>query len=175
MELCVGGGTTATINSNKQNQLRIESGSEQVTVEHSEAVGMVEGLNNRISALQADQADKVRDCVRPYISEIMIALLHPQNRVADPRAAQYVPPTAAVSLLSAGLKTNFMNEDTDFGVVPTIGLNPYVNQYTPSYINGGVTITTGELDGAMRSGVRFALIDVLSGQHHGLPGALAPA
>ncbi len=55
--------------------------------------------------------------------------------------------------------------------MPTIGLNPNVNNYTPNYINGGTVITTGELVHAAKSGLPFYLIDVLKAPHTSLPGA----
>jgi uncharacterized protein len=171
LTLCVGGGSTVTIHSNDQNQLQIKTGSDGVTLERHEAQGLVDGLTNSMSAVQADQANRVRACVQPWIGKIMDSLLHPENAVSEPRAQAYVLPASATSLLSPAYRTNYVSEASDFGKIPTIGLNPNVNDYTPNYINGGSVITTGELERAMASGTRFALIDVLTEQHGMLPGA----
>jgi uncharacterized protein YecT (DUF1311 family)/rhodanese-related sulfurtransferase len=171
MTLCVGGGSTVTVHYTEQNQLEVTSGSGGLTLERHEAQGLIDGLNNSITALQADQANRVRDCIKPYLGEIVHFMLYPANPVSEPEARSYVPPPSAPSLLSAAHRTNFMEEAVDFGRVPTIGLNRNVNDYTPAYINGGSIISTGELEHAMGAGMRFALIDVLEAQHTPLPGA----
>ena len=54
----------------------------------------------------------------------------------------------------------------------TVGLNPNVSDYTPTYINRDAVITTGELRHAIDSGVKFAMIDVLTMPHASVPGAI---
>jgi rhodanese-related sulfurtransferase len=171
LTLCVGGGSSATIHSNEQNQFRIETGSGGVTLERHEAQGLVDGLNSKITAVEADQANRVRDCIQPYRSTIMGILLHPATAVPEPPAQLHIPPATSVSLLATAYRTNFADESTNFGRIPTIGLNPNVNDYTPNYINRGAVITTGELRHAMNSGVKFALIDVLTVPHRSIPAA----
>ena len=171
MTLCVAGGTEATIHSNAQNQLKIEAGGQEVTLERHEAQGLVAGLNNSMTAIEAQQANVVRACTEPYKGRIMELLLNPENKVPEAPSPTRAPPAGAPSLLSPAYRTNYMDEATDFGSIPTIGLNPNVNDFTPSYINGGAVITTGELRYAMQTGAPFALIDVLQAQHTPIPGA----
>jgi rhodanese-related sulfurtransferase len=171
-KLCVGSGSDVKVNANNQNQLQIDSGNGNVTLERHETQGLIDGLNSQMTNVEADQANRVRDCVKPYIGEIMHTMLYPQNAVPEPQRAQtYTPPPSAPSLLNAAYRTNLASEAVNFGVVPTIGLNRFVNESTPSYINGGAVITTGELEHAMSSGIPFALIDVLLSPHQPLPRA----
>jgi hypothetical protein len=142
IELCIGGGSSATLHSDKQDQLRIDSGSNSAVIDRHEASGLVEGIHSKISTLEADQANRVRDCVRPYIGDIMaLELPRPANHPPLDPPARFAPTPTAVSLLSSNHRTNIMDEATDFGVIPTKGLNLNVANYTPSYINGGAVIT----------------------------------
>ncbi len=136
-KLCVGSGSDVKVNANNQNQLQIDSGNGDVTLERHETQGLIDGLNSQMTNVEADQANRVRDCVKPYIGEIMHTMLYPQNAVPEPQRAQtYTPPPSAPSLLNAAYRTNLASEAVNFGVVPTIGLNRFVNESTPSYING---------------------------------------
>ena len=143
----------------------------QVTLERHEAQGLVAGLNNGVTSVEADEANRIRDCLLPYRDRIMETLLEPANAVPDLPSTTYIPPPDWPSLLAPPYRTDYANEADNFGVVPTIGLNPNVNNYTPDYINGGAVITTGELEHAMQTRMQFYLVDVLEGSHTPLPGA----
>jgi uncharacterized protein YecT (DUF1311 family) len=171
MTLCVAGGSEATIRSNPLNELQIQTGSGQVTLERHEAQGLIAGLNNGVTSIEADEANRIRDCLLPYRDRIMETLLKPANAVPDLPSTTYIPPPDWPSLLAPPYRTDYASEADNFGVVPTIGLNPNVNNYTPNYINGGLVITTGELEHAMQTRMQFYLVDVLEGSHTPLPGA----
>ncbi|MBV9537817.1 MAG: hypothetical protein JOY70_02665, partial [Acidisphaera sp.] len=171
--LCVGGGSDATVTANAANQLQIGTGAGGVTLDRHEAQGLVGGLNEKMTAVEADQANRVRDCMQPYRERIVAMLLHPEIKAEAPPEPPPPTPPRSISLLAPTFRTNFAQEADDFGRIPTIGLNPNVNDWTPTYINGGNVITTGELQHAMASGARFAMVDVLEYRHLMIPGAVS--
>jgi hypothetical protein len=80
--LCVGGGGTVSVsasgNADDSFSLRKSDTAgrvREVTINKSEAKGLVAGLNNAISSVAADQADKVRECIKPYRDRIMNMVL----------------------------------------------------------------------------------------------------
>ncbi len=116
MTLCVAGGREARIQSNEQNHLQIDADGRRLTLERDEAQGLVSGLNNSMTAIEANEADRIRDCLQPYRGQIVAMLLHPKTAVLEPRSTPYVPPQNSPSLLAPAFGTNFANEATDYGV-----------------------------------------------------------
>jgi hypothetical protein len=79
--LCVGGGRTeATSGTSTDAELSLRSVDKTgnvniVTMNKSSAMGLVNGLNNALSQLAADQADKVRACLQPVRDRLLDAML----------------------------------------------------------------------------------------------------
>lgn len=110
--LCVAGGsvTTSRATSNPSGgQFRLESDKGNFTIESQQAWGLVQGIGSALNNLNADQANRARECMRPYISQILAIIIGtPPNNVPSivtPPQAQpsVVPP--AVAPLSRNLRT----------------------------------------------------------------------
>jgi hypothetical protein len=74
MRLCVGGGKVFGIHT-ESNRFSLESNKGSFTVEEREAEGLVDGINDALNALSADQANRVRECTHPYIDQILALIL----------------------------------------------------------------------------------------------------
>lgn len=78
--LCVGGGSiTITKSTTSEDQFRIGGSGRSMLVEKREVSGLIDGINNAISNLGAGQADKVRECMKPYIGRLMNLALGDQD------------------------------------------------------------------------------------------------
>jgi hypothetical protein len=72
--LCLGGGSVTVSRSQSTpsgGDFRLESDRGNFTVESREAIGLVDGIGNAINSLSADQANRARECMRPYISQVL--------------------------------------------------------------------------------------------------------
>jgi len=80
--LCVSGGTVTHVDYSK-NQFSMESTKGSVSVAKSEAQGLVDGIGTKLNSLAAEQADKARECMRPYLEQVLAMLtgkdFHPQS------------------------------------------------------------------------------------------------
>src|ERR1043166_5593742 len=68
--LCVAGGQVTKSQADSSpagGTLRFESNKGNFITESYQAVGLIEGINSKLTALQADQADKARECMMPHI------------------------------------------------------------------------------------------------------------
>jgi hypothetical protein len=87
VRLCLGGGRTQASNAggagNGDFSLRSLDVKGNITgefkVSQSSAEGLVNGIDNALSQVAADQADKVRDCLKPARDRILDALLPKPN------------------------------------------------------------------------------------------------
>ena len=100
--LCVGGGGTVSVsasgNADDSFSLRKSDTAgrvREVTIDKSEAKGLVAGLNNAISSVAADQADKVRECIKPYRDRIMNMVL--TTRGVSPATSKAPPAELDIS------------------------------------------------------------------------------
>jgi hypothetical protein len=79
--LCVSGGTVTHVDYSKS-QFSMESSRGSVSVVKGEAQGLVDGIGTKLTGLAADQADKARECMRPYLEQVLAMLtgkdFHPQ-------------------------------------------------------------------------------------------------
>ena len=86
MFICVGGGTEEKLEAQGQVDIALTlkklrtgdiggSGGVAGKFSKSEWQGLVGGINSQITERQADQADKVRDCLKPYMPGIVEAIL----------------------------------------------------------------------------------------------------
>jgi pimeloyl-ACP methyl ester carboxylesterase len=84
--VCVGGGSEDRLESQGQADVALTlrklrtgdlGGSGGIAVKYSRAewVGLVGGISTQMTEAQAGQADKVRDCLRPYMANIVDAIL----------------------------------------------------------------------------------------------------
>ncbi len=93
VRLCIAGGHTETTNGNVGGDANISLRSLDVhgnlkgdlKITKSNAEGLVNGIDNAISALAASQADKVRDCLKP-VRDRLIEILFPtpQGKLMPP-------------------------------------------------------------------------------------------
>jgi hypothetical protein len=68
--LCVSGGSVTI--SRSEGQFRIDSNSgDSAVVQKRDARGLVDGIGAALNSITADQANRARDCMRPYISQIL--------------------------------------------------------------------------------------------------------
>jgi hypothetical protein len=86
ISLCVGGGSTETLEAEGKGDVALTlkkllageiggSGGVAGKYSKSEWQGLIGGLNSQMTQMQADQADKVRECLKPYMPGIVEAVL----------------------------------------------------------------------------------------------------
>jgi hypothetical protein len=79
--LCVSGGTVTHVDYSN-NQFSMESNKGSLLVAKTEAQGLVDGIGTNLNKLAAEQADKARECMRPYLDQVLTMLtskdFHPQ-------------------------------------------------------------------------------------------------
>ena len=86
LAICVGGGSEEKLEANGQVDVALTlkklrtgdiGGSGGVAAKFSKAEwqGLIGGINSQITELQAGQADKVRECLKPYMPGIVDAIL----------------------------------------------------------------------------------------------------
>jgi hypothetical protein len=105
MKLCVASGGSVTSSKATSNpaggEFRLESNKGSFTIESREAWGLVQGIDAALSNLTADQANRARDCMRPYISQVLAIIIGAPPSNANPPSGSnppLVPPqSAAVS------------------------------------------------------------------------------
>jgi len=56
---------------NPQGQYQLESSRGRFIIERREALGLVDGINSQLSGLAADQANRARECMHPYIAQVL--------------------------------------------------------------------------------------------------------
>jgi hypothetical protein len=101
MRLCVGGGKVFGIRT-ESNRFSLESNKGSFTIEERAADGLVDGINNALNSLSADQANRVRECTRPYIEQIMALILPPpRSPLSLPRPPPPPLPYDPVSTVTA--------------------------------------------------------------------------
>lgn len=71
--LCVSGGTVTHVDYSKS-QFSMETNKGSVSVAKSEAQGLVDGIGTKLNSLAAEQADKARECMRPYLEQVLALL-----------------------------------------------------------------------------------------------------
>jgi hypothetical protein len=87
VRLCVGGGRTETTSGGGSGGAELSLRSLDVTgnlkgefkVSKSSAEGLINGLDNALSQVAADQADKVRNCLKPVRERLLDLWLPPQR------------------------------------------------------------------------------------------------
>ena len=90
VRLCVGGGRTEATSGAGTGGADLSLRSLDVTgnlkgefkIDKSSAEGLVKGLDNALSQVAADQADKVRMCLQPVRERLLDAMLPPQKQGA---------------------------------------------------------------------------------------------
>src|SRR5262249_156808 len=82
IKLCVSGGTISRVYSSA-NQFNLESDKGNFTVEKREAQGLVDGIGAALNNLSADQANRARERMHPYIGQIL-ALITPDLYTQSP-------------------------------------------------------------------------------------------
>jgi hypothetical protein len=81
--LCVGGGS-ATISRPADGTIVIGSAAGDNIVERREASGLIDGISSALNALQAQQANRARECMKPFVQKIMdLVLSGPEEKVDD--------------------------------------------------------------------------------------------
>ena len=86
ISLCIGGGSTETLEAEGKGDVALTlkkllageiggSGGVAGKYSKSEWQGLIGGLNSQMTQMQADQADKVRECLKPYMPGIVEAVL----------------------------------------------------------------------------------------------------
>src|SRR3954470_12564430 len=90
VRLCVGGGRTEATSGGGTGGADLSLRSLDVTgnikgefkISKSSAEGLVNGLDNALSQVTADQADKVRVCLQPVRERLLDVMLPPENQGA---------------------------------------------------------------------------------------------
>jgi hypothetical protein len=94
--LCIAGSTNEHISLNQQPDAAVSVGRAGATgepfgpavrLDRESIEGLVLGINNAVSGLAADQANRARDCMKPYLERILSAILPG----AQPRPMQRGP------------------------------------------------------------------------------------
>jgi len=110
VRLCVGGGHTETVSEGGSGGANLSLRSLDVTgdikgeikVDKSTAEGLVAGINNAMSQVAANEADKVRDCLAPVRARLMEVMLPappppaPVQQQAIPKYKEPPPPLPSV-------------------------------------------------------------------------------
>ena len=108
--LCVGGGGAVSVSGGGKADASLSLKSTgriqgEVTISRSDAKGLVQGLNNALSSLAAEQADKVRDCIEPYRDRIMnLVLSPPPSARPSPSPAPSRPEGSRDKAISAAIQ-----------------------------------------------------------------------
>ena len=80
VNLCVGGGSiTITKSTTAQDRYNVGSSTRSVVIETREATGLVDGINKELNELSAEQANRARNCMRPYVDRLMNLALGSSN------------------------------------------------------------------------------------------------
>jgi hypothetical protein len=69
----------------------LESDKGNFTIESQQAWGLVQGIGVALDNLSADQANRARDCMRPYISQILAIIIGPPPPNAAPPSHPNLP------------------------------------------------------------------------------------
>jgi hypothetical protein len=69
--LCLAGGSVTVSRVNPQGQYEFQSTRGAFSIERRDAQGLVDGITSQLSGLAADQANRARECTRPYIDQIL--------------------------------------------------------------------------------------------------------
>ena len=99
--LCIAGGsvTVSRVESRPAGgEFRLESDKGSFTVVSRQVRGLVDGLGAAMNSLTADQANKVRECTRPYIPQILALVIGPLAPSPPPAADGAAPPLPVVPL-----------------------------------------------------------------------------
>jgi hypothetical protein len=100
MKLCLAGGSVISSKASSDpagGKFRLESDKGNFTVESREAWGLVQGIDAALNNLSVDQANRARDCMRPYISQVLAIIIGaPPPGASLPSAANppLLPPTS---------------------------------------------------------------------------------
>jgi hypothetical protein len=100
MRLCVAGGSVTSSKSTSDpagGRFRLESDKGSFTIESREAWGLVQGIGVALDKLSADQANRARDCMRPYISQVLAIIVSAPPPGANPPSGSnppLIPPTS---------------------------------------------------------------------------------
>lgn len=106
VSLCVSGGTVKVSRSNYDssgNSYQLESTKGSFSVESREVSGFVNGLDTAISQLSSEQANRARDCMNPYIKQVLAMI--------EPVPGQTVAPPPNQQLL--GIPVNYYFKTSD--------------------------------------------------------------
>jgi hypothetical protein len=95
VRLCLGGGRTQAVTAGGTGGADISLRSLDVTgklagqfsINKSSAEGLVNGIDNALTQVAADQADKVRDCLKPVRDRLLDAMLPHSQGLATPSAS----------------------------------------------------------------------------------------
>jgi hypothetical protein len=85
--MCLSGGRRVTITQKSKGEVSVgQAGApaSEVTLDSSSAEGFINGIDNTISSLGADQADKARACMKPYIQRILSLIIPPPQPQPKP-------------------------------------------------------------------------------------------
>jgi hypothetical protein len=89
VSLCLSGGSAKLSRSQfdvSGNKYDLESANGNFTVESREVIGFVDGLGTALNQLSADQANRARDCMKPFIAQVL-GLIQPVPGQTSPVAA----------------------------------------------------------------------------------------
>lgn len=105
VRLCVGGGHTEMTSGTGAGGADVSLRSLDVkgnlkgeyAIKKSSAEGLVEGLNNALSQVSADEADKIRACLQPVRDRLLDLMTHDSSGEAAPHQTTYGPHSPAIS------------------------------------------------------------------------------
>jgi hypothetical protein len=78
--LCLAKGQ-AKIEKISSSSIQVEGGGSRFLIEKQEAEGLVGGISSAITKLSAEQADHARECMKPYISQILQLVVLSENHI----------------------------------------------------------------------------------------------
>jgi hypothetical protein len=136
VRLCVGGGRTETVSGGGGGSANVSLRSLDATgkvtgefkISRSSAEGLVEGLNNAMNTVAADQADKVRVCLQP-VRERLLDLLLPKKSEADETKLAYLGLVATNALgewIPLGISINQFNGSFNSNNAKMGGFSPAI-------------------------------------------------
>jgi hypothetical protein len=97
--MCLGGGQKVVVTRKGNSEVLVTQaggqGSES-TLDSTTIAGFINGIDNTISGLAADQADKARACMKPYIQLIIRAIIPSTEKITSSETKEPKPPIAPV-------------------------------------------------------------------------------
>jgi uncharacterized membrane protein len=131
LTLCVDGGSVKISKSTSTpsgGEYRLESDKGSFTIESREAQGLIDGISSNLTALSAQQADRARACMSPYISQVLAIL---NGSKSDQTMEQHREPPVPQQQQQINFRFDICNFSGSREMWVAVGLPTYQSDHEP--------------------------------------------